>query len=158
MPKTEITAEPGSSQIHISREFEAPRDLVFRAYTEPDLIARWMGPHDLSITIDHYDVRDGGRYRYLNVDAEGNEYAFRGVFHGTPTPDLTIQTFEFEGMPGHVALESMTMTEVDGRTVVKAVSSFQSVEDRDGMVESGMETGIIEGDERLEALLAELQS
>lgn len=157
MAKTEITAEPGSSQIVVTREFEAPRDLVFRAYTDPDLIPRWLGPRDLKTTVTEYDLRDGGRYRYVHTDADGGEYAFRGVFHGTPTAALTVQTFEFEGMPGHVALESLTMTEQDGRTLVRTLSSFQSVEDRDGIVESGMETGVRDSDERLEALLAELR-
>ncbi|GAA3385462.1 SRPBCC family protein [Cryptosporangium minutisporangium] len=157
MAKTEITAEPGTAQVTVTREFEAPRDLVFRAYTDPDLIPRWLGPRDLTTTITEYDVRDGGRYRYIHTDADGNEYAFRGVFHGTPTPELTVQTFEFEGMPGHIALDAVTMVEQDGRTLVRTLSSFQSVEDRDGIVESGMETGIRDSDERLEALLVELQ-
>jgi uncharacterized protein YndB with AHSA1/START domain len=156
MPNTEITAEPGTSQIVITREFDAPRDLVFRAFTDPDLIPRWLGPRELTIEIDEYDVRDGGRWRYLSKDKDGNEYGFHGVFHGTPTPDLTIQTFEFEGMPGHVALESLTLTEKDGRTLVRTVSSYQSVEDRDGMVASGMEHGVRDSDERLAELLKEL--
>jgi uncharacterized protein YndB with AHSA1/START domain len=156
MPNTEITAEPGTSQIVITREFDAPRDLVFRAFTDPDLIPRWLGPRELTIEIDEYDVRDGGRWRYLSKDKDGNEYGFHGVFHGAPTPDLTIQTFEFEGMPGHVALESLTLTEKDGRTLVRTVSSYQSVEDRDGMVASGMEHGVRDSDERLAELLKEL--
>jgi uncharacterized protein YndB with AHSA1/START domain len=158
MAKTEITAEPGSSQIIITREFDAPRDLVFRAYTDPSLVVRWLGPRDLKMDIKEYDVRDGGRWRYISTDPAGNEYGFRGVFHGTPTPDLTVQTFEFDGVPGHVALEALTLTEHDGRTVVRTVSSFQSVEDRDGMVASGMEGGVRQSDERMEELLAELQS
>ena len=158
MAKTEITAEPGTSHITVTREFEAPRDLVFRAFTDPALIPRWLGPRELTTTVTEYDVRDGGRYRYVHTDAEGNEYAFRGVFHGAPAPERTVQTFEFEGMPGHVALESVTMTEQDGRTLVRTLSSFQSVEDRDGIVSSGMEEGVRDSDERLEALLVELRS
>jgi uncharacterized protein YndB with AHSA1/START domain len=157
MAKTEITAEPGTSQIVITREFDAPRNLVFRAYTDPELLVRWLGPRDQVMTLTEYDVRDGGRWRYVSTGPDGNEYGFRGVFHGTPTPDLTVQTFEFEGMPGHVALESVTLTEQDGRTMVRTVSSFQSVADRDGMVASGMEPGVRESDERMEELLAELQ-
>jgi uncharacterized protein YndB with AHSA1/START domain len=157
MAKTEITAQPGTSQIVITREFDAPRDLVFRAYTDPDLLAKWMGPRELAMEIKEFDVRDGGRWRYVSTDQAGNEYGFRGVFHGTPTPELTIQTFEFDGVPGHVSLESLTLTEQDGRTVVRTVSSFQSVEDRDGMIASGMESGVRQSDERMEELLAELQ-
>ncbi|GAA3158951.1 SRPBCC family protein [Planomonospora alba] len=158
MAKTQITAEPGTQRVVIEREFEAPRELVFRAYTEPELLVRWLGPRELTMTVEEFDVRDGGRWRYVHTDAEGNVYGFHGVFHGTPSPDLTVQTFEFEGTPGHVCLESMTMEERDGRTLVRALSVFQSVEDRDGMIASGMEQGVREGDEKLEALLAELQA
>ena len=158
MPKTEITAEPGASQIVVTREFDAPRDLVFRCFTDPDLIPRWLGPRELATRVDEFDLKDGGRYRYVNIDADGTEYRFRGVFHGTPTPDLMVQTFEFEGMPGHVALEALTMTEQDGRTLVRTRSSFQSVEDRDGIIASGMEHGVRDSDERLAELLTEITS
>jgi uncharacterized protein YndB with AHSA1/START domain len=158
MSKTQITAEPGVPQIVITREFDAPRDLVFRAYTNPELLVRWMGPRDLTMTIDQYDVRDGGKWRYVSKDSQDNEYGFHGVFHGTPSPDGTVQTFEFEGMPGHVSLETMTLEEHDGRTLVHTISTFQSVEDRDGMVASGMERGIHDSDERLEELLTTLQA
>jgi uncharacterized protein YndB with AHSA1/START domain len=158
MPETQITAEPGIPQIIITREFDAPRELVIRAYTDPELLVRWLGPRDLTMTIDHFDVRDGGRWRYIHADADGNEYGFHGVFHGTPSPDGLVQTFEFEGAPGHVALETLTLEERDGRTVTRSVSSFQSVEDRDGMVEGGMERGVRDSDERLAELLAELRA
>jgi uncharacterized protein YndB with AHSA1/START domain len=158
MGNTQITAEPGTPHIIITREFDAPRDLVFRAYTDPELLVRWLGPREVKMTVDEYDVRDGGRYRYVHTDAEGNQFGFRGVFHGTPSPDCTVQTFEFEGMPGHVSLEKLTLEERDGRTLVRTVSSFQSVEDRDGIVASGMERGVRDSDERLEELLTELRA
>jgi len=157
MSKTQITAEPGVPQIVIEREFDAPRDLVFRAYTDPELLVRWLGPRALTTTFDVYEVRDGGRWRYVSTDAEGNEYGFHGLFHGDPSPEGTVQTFEFEGLPGHVALETLTMEERDGRTLVRTVSSFQSVEDRDGMVESGMEHGVLDSHERLTELLVTLR-
>jgi uncharacterized protein YndB with AHSA1/START domain len=157
MSKTQITAEPGIPQIIIEREFDAPRDLVFRAYTDPELIVQWLGPRDLKMRIEEYDVRDGGRWRYVSTDAEGNEYGFHGLFHGTPSPDGAVQTFEFEGTPGHVALETLTLVERDGRTLVRTVSSFQSVEDRDGMVASGAERGVHDSNERLGELLARMQ-
>ena len=158
MSKTQITAEPGIPQIIIEREFDAPRDLVFRAYTDPELIVQWMGPRDLTMKIEEYDVRDGGKWRYISTDADGNEFGFHGVFHGMPSPDGTVQTFEFEGMPGHVAMETLTLVERDGRTLARAVSSFQSVEDRDGMVASGMEHGVHDSHERMGELLAKLQA
>jgi uncharacterized protein YndB with AHSA1/START domain len=158
MSKTQITAEPGIPQIIIEREFAAPRDLVFRAFTEPELIVQWMGPRDLTMQIEEYDVRDGGKWRYVSTDADGNEFGFHGVFHGTPSPDGTVQTFEFEGMPGHVAMDTLTLVERDGRTLARTVSSFQSLEDRDGMIASGMERGVHDSHERMGELLAKLQA
>ncbi len=154
MGKTQITAEPGIPQIVITRDFDAPRDLVFRAYTDPELLTQWWGLRDQTMVIDRYDVRDGGTWRFVSVDPKGNEYGFRGVFHGTPSPDVTVQTFEFEGMPGHVSLETLTLEEHDGRTLARTVSIFQSIEDRDGMIASGMERGVHETYERLDELLA----
>jgi uncharacterized protein YndB with AHSA1/START domain len=158
MGKTQITAEPGVSQIVITREFDAPRDLVFRAYTDPELLVQWLGPRDLTMTIDQYDVRDGGKWRYVHTDTQGNEYGFHGVFHGAPSPESTVQTFEYEGVPGHVSLDTYTIEERDGRTLVRSVSSFQSVEDRDAMVASDMERGVHDSNERLEELLTTLQA
>src|SRR6266581_5568573 len=100
MDITQITAEPGIPQILISRVFDAPRDLVFRAYTDPELLVQWLGPRDLTMKVEEFDVRDGGKWRYVSRDADGNEYGFHGVFHGTPSPDGIVQTFEFEGVPG----------------------------------------------------------
>lgn len=158
MSETHIIAEPGMPQIIITREFDAPRDLVFRAYIEPDLLARWLAPCTFTMTIDRYEPRDGGSWRYVHTDPEGNEHGFHGIFHGTPTPDGIVQTFEYEGVPGHVKLDTVTLTERDGRTLVRTVSSFQSVEDRDGMVAAGMEWGVREGNEQLDELLAKLQA
>ena len=104
--------------------------------------------------IDRYDARDGGTWRYVQKDADGNEYGFHGVFHGTPSPEAIVQTFEFEGVPGHVMLDTTTLEQRDGRTLMRTVSSFQSVEDRDGMIASGMERGVRDSGDRLEELLA----
>jgi uncharacterized protein YndB with AHSA1/START domain len=156
MGKTEITAEPGMPQIIVTREFAAPRDLVFRAYTEPDLLAQWLGPRDLTMTIDRYDAHDGGTYRYIHTAADGTEFRYRGVFHGDPAPHAIVQTFEYEGTPGHVALDSISLEERDGTTLVRTVSSFSSVEDRDYMVVEGMEQGVRESSERLDELLTTL--
>jgi uncharacterized protein YndB with AHSA1/START domain len=158
MGKTVITAEPGVPQIIITREFDAPRDLVFRAHIDPELLVRWLGPRSLTMTIDHYDARDGGTWRYVHRDARGEEYGFHGVFHGTPTPDAIVQTFEFEGVPGHVSLDTTVFEQRGGRTLMRSVSSFQSVEDRDGMLASGMEAGARDSGDRLEELLAKLQA
>ena len=156
MGETKITAEAGVPQILMTREFDAPPKVVFRAFTEPDLLVRWLGPRRLKMTIDRYDVRDGGSWRYIHTDEDGTEFGFHGVFHGAPSPDGIVQTFEFEGYPGHVQMDTATFEEKDGKTVVHLNSVFQSVEDRDGMLQSGMESGLNEGFEQLDELLAKL--
>jgi uncharacterized protein YndB with AHSA1/START domain len=157
MPRTTITAEPGVPQILMTREFDAPRELVYRAYTDPELLIQWLGPRKYEMRIDRFDLRDGGTYRYIHKDADGTEYGFHGVFHGEPSPDQIVQTFEFEGWPGHVSLDTLRLEERDGRTTVRTNSVYQSVEDRNGMIQSGMETGVNEGYDRLAELLARLQ-
>ncbi len=158
MSRTQITAPPTIPQILITREFDGPKDLVFRAYTEPELLVQWLGPRDLTLTVVHLEVRDGGKWRYVQSDTEGNEHGFHGVFHGAPSPDGIVQTFEYEGVPGHVKLDTVTFEERHARTLVRTVSSFQSLEDRDGMIASGMERGIVDSGERLDSLLATLQA
>ena len=154
--KTRIVAEPGMPQIVITREFDAPRALLFRAHTDPQLLAQWLGPRRLTMVVERNDVRDGGIWRFINRDGDGIEYGFHGVFHGTPSPESIVRTFEFEGAPGHVSLETLTFTEHGGKTLVRVNAVFQSVEDRDFMLESGMEDGVNEGYERLDELLARL--
>jgi len=155
--KTQIIAEPGMPQVVITREFDAPRELLFRAYTDPELLVQWLGPRRMTMTIDRFDARDGGTWRYIHRDADGNEAAFHGVFHGTPSlDDGIVQTFEYEGAPGHISLETLTFEEHDGKTLVRTNAVFQSIADRDAMIESGMESGVNEGMERLDELLARL--
>ena len=158
MSKTTITAEPGIPQIIITREFGAPRDLVFRAHTDPDLLVQWLGPRDLTTAVDRYEARNGGTWRYTQSDAQGSSYGFHGVFHGDPSPDAIVQTFEFEGAPGHVCLQTATLAERGGKTLVRTVSAFQSVQDRDAMIASGMERGVHDSGERLAELLARMQN
>jgi uncharacterized protein YndB with AHSA1/START domain len=154
--KTQIVAEPGTQQTEITRAFNAPPELLFRAYTEPDLLVQWLGPRQYTMTIDRYEVRDGGTWRYVHSDADGNAFGFHGVFHGTPSVDGIVQTFEFEGMPGHVCLETLTFEDQGDTTLVRTSSVYQSVADRDAMVESGMEEGINDGYDRLDELVAKL--
>ncbi len=154
--KTQIIAEPGVPQIVITREFDAPRELLFRAFTDPELLAQWLGPRRMTMKIDRYEVRDGGNWRYTHTDADGNEYGFHGVFHGTPSPDGIVQTFEFEGAPGHVSLETVTFNEQDGKTELRQNAVYQSLEDRDAMLRGGMEEGVNDSMECLEELLARM--
>jgi uncharacterized protein YndB with AHSA1/START domain len=157
MSATQIDAPDGVPFIDMSREFDAPRDLVFRAYTDPDLLAQWLGPRNYKMVVESWDVRDGGKWRYVHTDADGNAYAFHGVFHGDQSPDGMLQTFEFEGWPGQVSLESLVFEERDGKTVLRNHSVYQSVEARDAMIESGMERGVNEGYAKLDELLAKLR-
>ena len=156
MAQTQIIAEPGVPQIVIIREFASPRELLFRAFTDPELLVQSLGPRRLTMTIDRHDARDGGTWRFIHRDADGNEYAFHGVFHGTPSPDGIVRTFEFEGAPGHVSLETATFEERGGRTLLRMNAVYQSVEDRDAMVQSGMEDGVNDSMERLDELVARL--
>ena len=156
MTGIQITAEPGVPQVLTARTFDAPRDLVFRAFTDPDLLVRWLGPRKYTMTIERYEVRDGGTYRYVHADDAGNAFGFHGVFHGEPSPDGFVQTFEFEGAPGHVSMDTLTLEEQDGTTTVRTNSVFQSVEARDAMVQAGMAEGMNEGYDRLDELVAAL--
>jgi len=157
MSATQIDAPAGVPFIDITREFDAPRELVFRAYTDPELLVQWLGPRKYKMTLESWDVRDGGKWRYTHSDDEGNVWGFHGVFHGEQSPDNMVQTFEFDGWPGHVSLESLTFEEKDGKTILRNHSVYQTVEARDGMVESGMESGVNEGYERLDEVLAKLR-
>jgi uncharacterized protein YndB with AHSA1/START domain len=157
MAHLRIVAERGIPLIETAREFDAPREVLFRAHTEPNLLERWFGPRRLTTVVECLENRDGGRWRFVQRDAEGHEYAFHGVMHGTPSLDRIVRTFEFEGAPGHVSLEALTFQDLgNGRTLLRTVTAFQSVEARDGMIASGMESGVSDSMERLEELVAEL--
>jgi uncharacterized protein YndB with AHSA1/START domain len=153
-----LIAEPGTHAIFTSREFDAPRELVFKAFTDPTLIPQWWGPARYTTTVDKMEVRKGGIWRYIQRDADGNEFGFHGVYHEIASPERIVFTFEFEGMPGHVLLETVTLQEHDGKTTVNDSSIFQTVEDRDGMIQSGMESGAAESWDRFETLLQSMQS
>lgn len=149
-----ITAPEGLPFIDIQRDFDASVADVFDAYRDPALFAQWIGPKDLSIELEHYDFTTGGGYRFLNRDDQGNEFAFRGVFHVVRENEFAVQTFEFEGFPDAVSIESLTLTPLDGdRARVSIHAVYPSVEARDGMIASGMEHGVTEGFEKLDGLI-----
>src|ERR1700730_2048761 len=156
---THILAEPGKQEMLITREFDAPRELVFKACMDPKLISQWWGPRNLSTLVDKMDVRPGGEWRFINRDAQGQEYGFHGVYHDIQAPERIIDTFEFEGLPetGHVAMETMKFEELPGgRTRLTLQSVFQSVADRDGALQSGMEEGLKDTYDRLAELLQKM--
>jgi uncharacterized protein YndB with AHSA1/START domain len=151
--QTEIIADPDLPTIRIVREFDAPRQRVFRAWTDPDLVGQWMGPRSTTTRIDKWDCQTGGSYRYVSIH-EGVEYAFFGAFHEVRPDERLVQTFTYEDMPDGVALETASFEELEGgRTRVTMLSLLESMEARDGMVASGMETGVVEGYEKLDHLL-----
>lgn len=150
-----VTAQPGVPFVDIVREFGAPVADVYRAYVEPELVAQWLAPRRLEMNISEYDVRPGGTWAYTHTDADGSVYGFSGVFHSVQPEERIVQTFEYDGYPGHVSLDSATFEDIGGgRTRLSMHSVFQLQEDRDGMIASGMEGGLSEGFERLDELLA----
>lgn len=155
--KAEVTAEPGKLDLWITREFDAPRELVFRAHTDPELYGRWLGPSRLRTEWVAFNAVSGGNWAYISHDTDGSTYEFEGTYHYVNAPETIISTFEFKGLPerGHVALERLDLEELPGgRTRLVAHSVYMTQEDRDGMIASGMESGVQEGYQRLDELLA----
>lgn len=158
--KTTIKAEPGKQELFITREFEASRELVFKAYTDEKIYAQWLGPHGLETWFEVFEPVSGGKYKFVQKDQDGNEFSFHGVTHEVVLNERIIGTFEFDGLPeaGHVTLETTRFKSLTGnRTRVTSQSIFQSVADRDAMVQSGMEHGVVEGYERLDDILESLK-
>ena len=158
MPKAEYVIEPGKQDIVSTVVLDAPRELVFRAYTEPELFARWWGPSRFKTEIEKFDSRPGGEWKVTHVDADGSRHGFRGVNHDVVAPERICQTFEYLGVPGHVALQTATFEALGNKTRLVAQIVFQSVMDRDGMVASGMQSGADESTERLAELLEKMKS
>jgi uncharacterized protein YndB with AHSA1/START domain len=150
-----IDAAPGQSYADITREFEAPVEAVFRAHADRDMFKIWIGPRSLQTNITHWDFRSGGGYRYEQTDADGNVYAFRGVFHTVRENEVLIQTFEYEGMPDEVSIDIMRFESLPGgRSRIVDHSVFPSLEVLEGMMAEGMEYGMNEGYEKLDEMLA----
>lgn len=154
--ETVITADPDLPTVTIVREFDAPPERVYRAHVEPELVARWLGPKDTPMVIAEWDARTGGCYRYRAERAGEVIASFYGSFHELRPYERLVQTFTWDGAPDSVAIETMTLTDLGaGRTRLTAVSVYGNREDRDAMIASGMESGVVEGYEALDALLAE---
>lgn len=154
MAKQTLTAEPGSHEIVMTRVFDAPPEKVYQAFTDPALIPQWWGMEGVTTIVDELDVRKGGKWRFIHRGEGGEEYAFNGVYLHLAPNEQVVYSFEFEPMPGHILMETVTLeAQPDGKTKVIDSSVFQSVADRDGMLASGMESGATESWDRLEALL-----
>ena len=151
---TDIAIDSQVPLVRITRDFDAPPDKVFRAHTDPGLVAKWLGPRSLRMRIEHFDCRTGGSYRYLHIRG-ADEFGFHGSFHEVRPGELIVQTFTFEGEPDGVALERIMFTDLgDGRTRLTTTSLVDSFAARDAFIASGMEVGIREGYERLDEVLA----
>lgn len=145
---------PGEREIHVERVFEAPRGRVFAAYTDPELIPKWWGPRGTTTIVEELDARTGGAWRFRARMEDGGEIVFRGVYREVTAPERIVQTFEWDGMPGYVSVETATFEDLGDRTRVVSDSIFHTVEERDGMLDSGMESGMNETFDRLDELLA----
>ncbi len=152
-----IIAKPGKQEIVITRLFDAPRELVFKMFTDPKHIPQWWGPRYLTTKVETMEVKPGGKWRFVQHDANSKVFAFHGVYHDITPPERIIDTFEFEGLPekGHVSLETLKLESLHGnRTKLTTISVFQSIADRNGMVQSGMEIGVNESYDRLDELFS----
>ena len=155
-PETTIEADPAVPTIRIVRDFDAPPDRVYRAWTDPELVVKWMGPNSTEMKIDSWEAETGGKYRYTMLQDGEEVAAFFGSFHEARSNERLVWTFTWEGMPDGVSLETMTFTDLgDGRTRVSSLSVVDSFEARDGIMSSGMEVGVFDGYAKLDALLAE---
>ena len=152
--KTATITTPTDREIHVERVFDAPRDRVFSVYTDPELVPEWYGPHGTTAIVDEMDVRAGGNWRFVIRNEDGSETGFRGTYREVTPPERIVQTFEWDGMPGHVSVDSSEFIDLGERTKVVTTSLFMVGEERDGMIESGMERGLNETYERLDAVLA----
>jgi uncharacterized protein YndB with AHSA1/START domain len=148
---------PSDREIVMTRVFDAPRDLVFEAHTSCEHMSRWWGPRKYEVVSCEIDFRPGGKWRIVHRDPDDEEYAFHGEYREIVRPDRIVWTFEFEGMPGHVSVETLTLEDHDGKTTFTGTSVFDSVADRDGMLESGMESGAAETMDRLDEYLEVLK-
>ena len=150
-----VEAPEGVPFIDATREFDAPVEALFRAHRDPDLVTRWLGPGAYRMDLGRWDFTSGGSWAYTHTGPDGDEYKFRGVFHTVRENEFAIQTFEFEGYPDVVAIESMTFEDLGGgHSRLRLHSTYPTVESRDGMVASGMESGMSEGYRRLDDVLA----
>ncbi len=156
--KTLIIAEPGKQEFFIVREFDAPRALVFKAFSDKKLLEGWLGCQQMKIKYQKFEPKAGGSYRYISTMENGMSFGFHGVCHDFSPPERIIQTFEFEGLPetGHVVLETTKFEDLpSGRTKVTVQSVFQSLADRDGMISTGMENGVVVAHNRLDEMIEE---
>jgi uncharacterized protein YndB with AHSA1/START domain len=150
---TTITANPGDQVVDVERLIDAPIANVYRAYSEPELLAQWVGPRGYVTDVSKFDFRNGGEWAFSQGEDGDLSFAFHGSYHSIAPRESIVQTFEYEGAAGHVSLERVTFEALGKSTRVRLHAVYQSIEDRDAMIASGMERGIVEGFERMDDLL-----
>ena len=156
MSRNNLVVEREKLSLTMSRVFDAPRDLVWKVYNDPALVPEWWGQRGSITTVDKMDVTVGGLWRYIQKDGAGNEYAFNGVYKEIKAPERLVYTFEFEPMAGHISTDTLIFTELPGgKTKITATTTFTSLEDLEGMLQSGMEDGSVETWDRLAELLTQ---
>ena len=148
---------PSDREIVMTRVFDAPRDLVFEAHSSCEHMSQWWGPRKYEVGSCEMDFRPGGTWRIVHRGPGGDEYGFRGEFREIVRPERLVWTFEWEGLPGHVSVQTAEFAEHDGKTTLTATALFETVEDRDGMLQSGMESGAAESYDRLDEYLEVLK-
>ena len=154
--KLEVTT-PSDTEIRMTRVFDAPRDLVYEAHTSAEHMSKWWGPRKYKVISADYDFRPGGKWRIVHRGPDGEEYGFRGEFREIVAPERIVWTFEFEGAPGQIAVETMTLEEDGGKTTLTVISDAGSKEARDAVIESGMQEGAAETYDRLDDYLEKLR-
>jgi uncharacterized protein YndB with AHSA1/START domain len=157
MQKPSFEVDKENLQVKMGYTFDAPREIVWKSYTDPKLIPQWWGPRYLTTTVEEMDLKVGGKWRFIQTDPEGNKYVFYGEYKEIDPPSKAVQTFEYEPFAGHVIVETLTLEEVDGKTKMTTVSQFANIQDLEGMIQSGMETGAVEGVERMAELVATMK-
>jgi uncharacterized protein YndB with AHSA1/START domain len=155
MAVNRFTVDRTDLTITVERTFFAPRDSLFKAYTDANLVSQWWGPARFETIVDVLDPNSGGAWRFVNRDTDGTEYGFHGEFREV-NPEQIVYTFEFEGMPGHISDETVTLFDNDGTTTIRDQIEFASIEDLDGMVQTGMMEGLAESMDRLAMLMDEM--
>ena len=156
MTKTNFIVKPTERKIVIERSFDAPRELVFKAYTNPNHIPEWWGPENLTTVVESMELKVGGVWRFIQRDSAGKEYAFSGVYHEIVFPSRLVFSFEFEGMKGHILMQTIKFEETEGRTKITTTVPYQSIQDLEGMLNAGMEKDNNESMDRFAELLAKL--
>jgi uncharacterized protein YndB with AHSA1/START domain len=154
--RTATLTTPSEREIRVERVFDAPREKVFATYTDPELIPEWWGPRNTSASVERMDVRSGGSWRFVVRSEDGSETGFGGTYREVAPPERIVQTFECEAMPGQVSVETATFEDLGERTRVTVLSIFHTAQERDGMLDSGMERGLNETYSRLDELLERL--